>query len=120
MSLSPLVKKLLKIPFIILCLAVLSGIWLWFGEGGVARLHHSEAERQAHIERIRKLAEENEMLLKEVQLLRSDAAYLESVARRELNLIKEKEILYRFEIESKKAVDGPEPSKGKDALDGTK
>ena len=86
----------MKIPLIVLCLFFLSVIWLWFGEGGFARLYRSEAERQSCIERIHRLAEENQILLDEVELLRTDMKYLESVARRELNLIKKNEVIYRF------------------------
>jgi len=89
----------LKIPLIVLCLFVLSVIWLWFGEGGFARLYRSEAERQSCIERIHRLAKENQTLLDEVKLLRTDMKYVESMARRELNLIKENEVIYRFSNE---------------------
>lgn len=101
---SPSIKKLLKIPFIVLLLAALSAAWLWFGKGGVVRLYRSEAERQACIERIHKLAAENQELLNEVYLLRTDMKYLESVARRNLNLIRENEVVYRFDEESSKAL----------------
>jgi len=89
----------LKIPLIGLCLFFLSVIWLWFGEGGFARLYRSEAERQSCIERIHRLAKENQTLLDEVKLLRTDMKYVESMARRELNLIKENEVIYRFSNE---------------------
>lgn len=117
MSLSPNIKKLLKIPFIVLLLAALSGAWLWFGQGGFVRLVRSEAERQAYIERIHRLAAENQALFNEVHLLRTDMQYLESVARRNLNLIKENEVVYRFDNNSTGAVDeaeGPERSVDKD------
>ena len=96
---NPRIKRLLKIPLIVLCLFVLSVIWLWFGEGGFARLYRSEAERQSCIERIHRLAKENETLLDEVKLLRTDMKYVESMARRELNLVKENEVIYRFSNE---------------------
>lgn len=117
---SPKLKKFLKIPFIILSLAALSGAWLWFGEGGFARLHHSEAERQACIERIHKLAAENQLLLHEVDLLRTDMTYLESVARRNLNLIRENEVFYRFETGSDKPPGGPKRAEGRVDQDGTR
>ncbi|MBC8175837.1 MAG: septum formation initiator family protein [Deltaproteobacteria bacterium] len=96
---NPRIKRLLKIPLIGFCLFFLSVIWLWFGEGGFARLYRSEAERQSCIERIHRLAKENETLLDEVKLLRTDMKYVESMARRELNLIKENEVIYRFSKE---------------------
>ena len=95
----PRIKKLLKIPLIVLCLIFLSVAWLWFGEGGFARLYRSEAERQSCIERIHRLVDENQTLLDEVKRLRTDMKYVESVARRELNLIKENEVIYRFSKE---------------------
>ena len=96
---NPRIKRLLKIPLIGFCLFFLSVIWLWFGEGGFARLYRSEAERQSCIERIHRLAKENKTLLDEVKLLRTDMKYVESMARRELNLIKENEVIYRFSKE---------------------
>ena len=56
----------------------------------------TEIERQASIDRIRKLAEENEALIEEVQRFRTDMEYVESVARKELNLIRENEVIYRL------------------------
>jgi len=97
--LNPRIKRLLRIPLIVLCLFFLSLIWLWFGEGGFARLYRSEAERQSCIERIHRLAKENQTLLDEVKLLRTDMKYVESMARRELNLVKENEVIYRFSNE---------------------
>ena len=96
---NPRIKRFFKIPLIGFCLFFLSVIWLWFGEGGFARLYRSEAERQSCIERIHRLAKENQTLLDEVKLLRTDMKYVESMARRELNLIKENEVIYRFSNE---------------------
>lgn len=101
------IKKFLRVPFIILSLALLGGAWLWFGEGGFVRLYRSEAERQACLERIRRLAAENQALLNEIHLLRTDMKYLESVARRELNLIKENEVVYRFRTDPNESPDEP-------------
>ncbi len=63
---------------------------------GLIRLYHAEMERQAYIEKIRSLSKENEELIREVQRLRNDMKHVESVARKELNLIKQNEIIYRF------------------------
>jgi len=90
-------KKCFKMAAVVISMAAISAAWLWFGEGGFGRLYRSEAERQACIERIHRLAAENEALLKQVHLLRTDAKYLESLARREFSLIKENEVIYRFE-----------------------
>lgn len=92
--------KFWKIPFIILCfLGAIVG-WLAFGERGLLRLYNAEMERQAHIDRIRQLAAENQALMEEINRLRNDIEYAESVARKELNLIKENEVIYRFKKKS--------------------
>lgn len=95
-------KKILKILLIALCLTGAIVAWLGFGERGLIRLYHTEMERQAFIERIRRLDEENKALLKEVQRFRTDMKYVESVVRRELNLIKKNEIIYRFKNEAQR------------------
>ena len=109
---NPRIKKLLKIPLLILCLSLLSVVWLWFGESGFVRLYRTEADRQACVERIRRLADENQALLNEVQRFRSDMKYVESVARRELNLIKENEVVYRFSKQVGRENDKSSPDNG--------
>lgn len=94
-------KRFFKLTAIIICIAAISAVWLWFGEGGFVRLYQSEAERQACIARIHLLAAENESLLKQIRLLRTDPNYLESVARRKFSLIKENEVMYRFDNNSR-------------------
>jgi cell division protein FtsB len=89
-------RNILKIPLICLCFAVPIAGWIWYGEGGVNHLRQTEEERQACIERIRKLAAENQILIEEVNRFRTDMKYVESVARNELNLIRENEVIYRF------------------------
>jgi cell division protein FtsB len=92
--------RFLKIPLIICCVIIGVGAWLWFGEGGFDRLYRTESERQACIERIKRLAQENQRLLDEVRRLRTDMGYVESVARKQLDLIKKNEVIYRFESNS--------------------
>ncbi len=89
--------KFWKIPLIVLCLLIGLAAWLGFGEQGLIHLYRTEMERQAHLDKIRRLAEENQALLDEIKRLRTDMKYVESVARRELNLIKENEVIYRFQ-----------------------
>ena len=102
---------------IFVCFAFLfSGLmiaWLGFGERGFKYLYGKEKERQAYLKRIHKLEKENQELLEEINRLHTDKKYLESVARRELGLIKEDEILYRF-IRDKEANDSADSVKKKD------
>jgi len=70
--------------------------WLGFGERGITHLYRMEKERQTYIAKITKLEIENQELLTEINRLKKDKNYIETVARRELGLIKDDEILYRF------------------------
>lgn len=94
-------KKLFKSSFITLLLLALIMTWLGFGKRGFLHLFRMERNRQAYIERIRKIEKENQALIEEIRRLNSDTAYLESVARKELGLVKEDEILYKFSREQK-------------------
>ncbi len=82
---------------LILCFLAPLLAWLGFGDNGLIHLYHKEMERQARVETIRQLAEENQSMLEEIRRLRTDMKYIESVARKELNLIKQNEIVYRFD-----------------------
>ena len=92
-------RKIWKISLFILCSSGVIAAWLGFGEHGLIHLYRTEMERQEHIDKIRRLAEENEVLLEEVHRLRTDMKYVEFVARKQLNLIKQNEVVYRFSNE---------------------
>ena len=70
--------------------------WLGFGERGFIHLYRMEKDRQAYAVKIEQLREKNRELLEEIERLRSDDKYIESLARREFDLIKDDEVLYRF------------------------
>jgi cell division protein FtsB len=89
-------KKLFKFSFLTLLFIGLIVVWLGFGERGFLHLYKMEKDKQAYLERIRKIEKENQALVEEIQRLNTDSAYLESVARKELGLVKENEILYNF------------------------
>jgi cell division protein FtsB len=104
-------KGFLKFSFITLLFLALMAAWLGFGERGFIHLYRMEKDRQAHIERIQTLEKENQALLEEIKRLRTDKDYLESVARTELGLVKDNEILYRFN--TKKGGHSPSQAKEK-------
>lgn len=85
-----------KISILVLVFFGLIVAWLGFGERGLVHLYRMERERQIHLKKIHRLEAENLKLLEEIDRLRNDQDYIESVARRELGLIKDHEILYRF------------------------
>ncbi|MFH1122054.1 MAG: septum formation initiator family protein [Pseudomonadota bacterium] len=86
----------LKFSLFTFLFLTLIALWLGFGERGFFHLYQMENERQAHLERIRSLEQENQDLLDEIRRLREDRTYVESLGRRELGLIKDGEVLYRF------------------------
>ena len=92
-------KEALKLTTLALLFLALMVAWLGFGERGFIHLYRKDKERQAYKEKIEKLEQENQELLEEIQRLRSDRSYIESMGRRELGLVKEGEILYRFKKE---------------------
>ena len=80
--------------------------WLAFGKRGFIHLYKMEKERQVYLERIRQLEEANQELLEQINRLRSDEKYIESQVRKELGLIKENEVIYRFGAEQEKTEQG--------------
>jgi len=99
-------KKFLKIFCLTLIFLGLIIAWLAFGERGFIHLYKMEKERQVYLERIRQLEEANQELLEQINRLRSDKKYMESQVRKELGLIKENEIIYRFGAEQDKTEQG--------------
>ena len=90
-------KNILKCSLLALLFLGLVVAWLGFGERGFIHLYRMDRERQAYLVRINKLERENRELLEEIRRLRYDREYVENLGRRELGLVKEDELMYRFE-----------------------
>jgi cell division protein FtsB len=95
-------KNILKFSLLALVFLGLVVAWLGFGERGFIHLYRMDRERQTYFEKINKLERENRELLDEIQRLRSDRDYVENLGRRELGLVKEDELMYRFETKKEK------------------
>ena len=67
-----------------------------FGEKGVVRLVKLMREREALQAEVQQLKDDNQRLRQEIDALRSDHRYLEKLARRELGMVREDEIVYQF------------------------
>ena len=93
----PKKRRFWKFILVFLCFFGPLLAWLGFGNHGLVQLYRKEMERQAYVDTIRQLAEENQAMLEEIGRLRTDMKYVESVVRKELNLIKQNEIVYRFD-----------------------
>lgn len=95
-------KNILKFSLLALLFLGLVVAWLSFGDRGFIHLYRMDRERQTYLEKINKLERENRELLDEIQRLRSDREYVENLGRREMGLVKEDEIMYRFETKKEK------------------
>ncbi len=90
-----------RILFLIIVSLFILGSFTFFGEKGIFNLLRLRKE-VARIKEINlKLEEENHKLKEEVKRLQSDKRYIEEIARKELGMVKEREIIYRFDPPSK-------------------
>ena len=71
--------------------------WLAFGDRGFIHLYKMEKERQDYIDRIKKLKVANKKLMDEIDRLRNDREYIEATAKKELNLVRENEVIFKFD-----------------------
>ena len=79
---------------VLLLAGIILLIWFFslFGEKGVIKIIQLRRERD-----VSRIQTENKKLQEEIKRLREDPRYLESVARNDLGLIKDNEILFIFE-----------------------
>jgi cell division protein FtsB len=91
--------KIRKKPLLLLILAfiLILGFFVLFGERGI--LHRLRLQKE--LERIKEtnthMAEENQKLKEEVRRLQNEKEYIEAIARKELGMVKEGEIIYQFD-----------------------
>ena len=92
-------KRLLLFIFIPL---LIFGTLTFFGEKGILHLLHLQKEVAQIKDRNIKLEEENQKLREEVKRLQRDKRYIEEIARKELGMVKEGEIIYQFDFPNEK------------------
>ena len=84
--------------------------FLVFGEWGLVHYWRLSEERRSLEERSQALQRDNELLREKIYRLRKDDRYLEKVAREELGLARDGEIIYLFPSAGvKTATGGKEP-----------
>ncbi|MGZ3524229.1 MAG: FtsB family cell division protein [Thermodesulfobacteriota bacterium] len=93
-------RKKRVLLFVLLLLLIL-GIFTFFGEKGIFNLLRTQKEVARIKEKNVKLEEENQKLREEVKRLQTDRRYIEEIARKELGMVKEGEIIYQFDTPSK-------------------
>ncbi|HWI41227.1 MAG TPA: septum formation initiator family protein [Verrucomicrobiae bacterium] len=67
-----------------------------FGERGLLRIHQLTQEKESIRRQAEEVKVENERLKREIEALRTDRRYLESVARKEFGLVRPNEVVYQF------------------------
>jgi cell division protein FtsB len=76
------------LPLLLVGLILLVWYFSLFGEKGLIKIIQLRRERDRIIADVSRMDEENKRLQEEIKRLREDSRYLESVARRDLGLIK--------------------------------
>lgn len=105
MSLASVMRRK-GVPILLIGFILVVWYFALFGEKGVIKIIRLKRERDRIISDVSRMQEENKRLQEEIRRLREDSRYLESVARRDLGLIKENEILFIFEDKEAAQVDG--------------
>ena len=82
--------------YLLSVLIVLLALITVVGERGVLHLSRLHGEKNRLDEQNFRLQKENEALRQRIYRTRNDNAYLEKLAREELNLVRPGEIVYRF------------------------
>ncbi len=82
-----------------------------FGERGLLRIYHLNKEKQQVQSRLETIRGENMKLVREVEALKNDRRYLESIARRDFGMVRKNEIIYQFPSQQKVDVGTTPPVK---------
>ena len=79
-------------------LFLILGLLTFFGDQGILHLLRLQKELVRINETNTKMEEENRNLREEVKRLQHEKRYIEEIARKELGMIKEGEIVYQFDL----------------------
>lgn len=109
MTVSAFKKSYITYILIFSFITALLSAWLIFGRYGLLNLSNMQKEQEKHQAIMQNLKEKNRLLAAEIRRLKEDKEYCESVARKELGLVRGNEITYRFKKDSKGPDKGTEP-----------
>jgi len=102
------VTNIILFSFVVILLLA----WLSFGRHGFITLYKMQKEKERCLAIVENFKEKNRLLAAEIRRLKEDNKYLESVAREQLGMVKENEIVFRFKKESKDAKKEIEKNRG--------
>ncbi len=93
-------KQSVLLAFVILAIVSLF-LFIIFGENGLADLHLLKIERDVLLKQNAELAKKNLDLYREIERLKNDPKYLESVARKELGVVGKDELIFKLKDKRK-------------------
>jgi len=91
-----------RILILILFLFLIFGFFTFFGDKGIIHLLRVQKEWVRIKEANVKIEEENRKLREEVKRLQFEKRYIEEIARKELGMVKEGEVIYQFDSPEEK------------------
>jgi cell division protein FtsB len=94
-----------RILILVLFLFLIFGFFTFFGDKGIVHLHRLQKEWGRLKEANVKIEEENQKLREEVKRLQYEKRYIEEIARKELGMVKEGEVIYQFDSPNEKNKD---------------
>jgi cell division protein FtsB len=94
-----------RILILVLFLFLILGFFTFFGDKGIIHLLRLQKEWARIKETNVKMEEENRKLREEVKRLQHEKRYIEEIARKELGMVKEGEVIYQFESPNDKNKD---------------
>jgi cell division protein FtsB len=86
-----------SVLLLILLLFLILGFFTFFGDKGILHLLRVQKELARIKQTNAKIEEENRRLREEVSRLQHEKRYIEEIARKELGMVKEGEVIYQFE-----------------------
>ena len=86
-----------RIVILVLFLFLILGFFTFFGDKGIIHLLRLQKEWVRIKEVNVKIEEENRKLREEVKRLQYEKRYIEEIARKELGMVKEGEVIYQFD-----------------------
>jgi cell division protein FtsB len=72
-------------------------LFILFTDNGYFDLQSLKVEKERLTDRNRRLEHENVVLYREIDRLKNDLEYIESVARRELGMVKKEEMVFKID-----------------------
>jgi len=87
-----------RILILILFLFLIFGFFTFFGDKGIMHLLRLQEEWGRIKEANVKVEDENRKLREEVKRLQYEKRYIEEIARKELGMVKEGEVIYQFDF----------------------